>query len=301
MLMIPAKTILSPQTDSSYFGHDFRMNLYKGCSHGCIYCDSRSSCYQIENFDEVRAKEKAISILEKELRSKTKTGVIGTGSMSDPYNPYEEKYQLTRQALELIDTYHFGIAIATKSSLITRDIDLLTRINKHSPVLCKITITTSEDSLSRLIEPTVNPSSDRFLAIKQLSEAGLYTGILLTPVLPFLTDTEENIRNLVRQAYDNGAKFIFALFGMTLRSGQREYYYSKLKEYFPGSDLLQRYVSRYGDSYLCNSPQAKRLIALFQSECERYGILYEMQDIIDSYRRGYEYEQLSLFGNSSLI
>ncbi len=298
MKTIPAKTILTHLSDHSYFGNDYNMNLYKGCCHGCIYCDSRSSCYQIENFDEVRAKENAVSILEKELRSKSKTGVIGTGAMSDPYNPYEEKYQLTRQALELIDTYHFGITIATKSSLITRDIDLLKRIQQHSPVLCKITITASEDSLSRKLEPSVTPSSDRFRAIRELSEAGIHAGILMTPVLPFLTDTEDNVRNLVRQAHENGARFLFALFGMTLRSGQREYYYRKLKESFPGSDPVQRYISRYGDTYECHSPEAKHLSSIFRSECERYGILYQMQDIIDSYKKGYEYEQFSLFGNS---
>ena len=296
MNTIPAKTILTHISDHSYFGNDYIMNLYKGCCHGCIYCDSRSSCYQIENFDEVRAKENALPILEKELRSKIKTGVIATGSMSDPYNPCEEKYRLTRQALELVDRYHFGISIATKSSLITRDIDLLKRISKHSPVLCKITITTSEDALSKKLEPTVNPSSDRLQAIRDLTEAGIYAGILMTPVLPFLTDTEDNVKNLVHRAHEHGAKFIYALFGMTLRNGQREYYYSKLKEYFPGRDLVQQYTGRYGDTYECHSPEAKRLYSIFRSECERYGILYRMQDIIDSYKKSYVYEQFSLFG-----
>lgn len=136
MKTIPAKTILSHVTDQSYFGNEYNMNLYKGCCHGCIYCDSRSACYQIEDFDSVRVKENAIPLLERELRSKQKTGVIATGSMSDPYNPFEAEYRFTRQALELIDTYRFGVSIATKSALITRDIDLLTRIRKHSPVLC---------------------------------------------------------------------------------------------------------------------------------------------------------------------
>lgn len=295
MKTIPAKSILTHLSDHSYFGHEYNMNLYKGCCHGCIYCDSRSSCYQIEDFDTVRVKENAISLLEKELRSKKKSGIIGTGSMSDPYNPYEKKLLLTRQALELIDTYNFGITIATKSPLITRDIDILKRIREHSPVLCKITITAVEDSLSRKLEPAVDASSKRFRAVRDLSDAGIYTGILMTPVLPFLTDTEENIRSLVRKAHENGAKFIFALFGMTLRNGQREYYYDKLKESFPGSNLVQQYISRYGDTYECHSPAAKRLQALFQAECERYGILYEMQDIIDGYKYGYTYEQLSLF------
>jgi DNA repair photolyase len=295
MKTIPAKKILTHVSDSSYFGNDYNMNLYKGCCHGCIYCDSRSSCYQIENFDEVRGKEDAISILERELRSKQKSGVIGTGSMSDPYNPYEEKHKLTRQALELIDRYHFGVSIATKSPLITRDIDILKRIKSHSPVLCKITITTSEDELSRKVEPKAAPSSERFKAIQALSQAGIYAGILMTPVLPFLTDTEENVIKLVCLAHEHGARFIFALFGMTLRNGQREYYYGKLKESFPDKDLVRLYSRQYGDTYECHSPQAKQLKVLFQSECERYGILYRMQDIIDDYKAGYTYEQLSLF------
>ena len=295
MKTIPAKSILTHLSDHSYFGNDYNMNLYKGCCHGCIYCDSRSSCYQIENFDEVRVKEDAITLLEKELRSKQKSGIISTGSMSDPYNHYEKKLMLTRQALELIDTYHFGITIATKSPLITRDIDILRRIQEHSPVLCKITITTTEDSLSRKLEPSVNISSERFRAVKELSDAGIYTGILMTPVLPFLTDTEDNVRSLVRKAHESGARFIFALFGMTLRNGQREHYYSKLKENFPGSNLVQQYISQYGDTYICQSPEAKVLTSIFQAECERYKILYEMEDIINDYKNGYGYEQLSLF------
>ena len=294
MKTIPAKTILSHQKDRSYFGNDYNMNLYKGCCHGCIYCDSRSSCYQIEDFDTVRAKENAIAILEKELRSKLKTGVIGTGSMSDPYNPFEAEYRLTRQALELIDTYRYGIAIATKSALITRDIDILERIRKHSPVICKITITTADDPLSSQIEPGVDISSERFRAIRELSRAGIYTGILMTPVLPYLTDTADNVLELIHRAKDNGAKFIYALFGMTLRQGQREYYYRRLNRLYPDRQLVKQYNTQYGDTYECHSPSAKKLKTLFETECERFGILYRMEDIIEAYKGSYGYEQLSL-------
>ncbi len=291
---IPAKTILSRLSDHSYFGHDYNMNLYKGCNHGCIYCDSRSACYQIEDFDTVRAKENAIAIIERELCSKQKTGVIGTGSMSDPYNPFEEKLTLTRQALELVDLYHFGIAIATKNPLVTRDIDILKKIGDHSPVLCKITITAAKDALSRKIEPGAPVSSERFRALRALADAEIYAGVLMTPVLPFLTDHEENIRDLVRLAHESGARFIFALFGMTLRSGQREYYYRKLDELFPNRNLVKDYVLEYGDTYECHSPREEALKLLFRKECERYGILYRMEDIIDSYKGRYGYEQLSL-------
>jgi DNA repair photolyase len=214
--------------------------------------------------------------------------------MSDPYNPFEAEYRLTRQALELIDTYGFGVSIATKSPLITRDIDLLTRIRKNSPVLCKITITTAEDSLSRQIEPGVGVSSERFHAIRELSRAGIFTGILMTPVLPYLTDTKENVLELIHRAHDSGAKFIYVLFGMTLRQGQREYYYGKLNQLYPGKSLVKQYMDRFGETYECHSPQAEELIAIFTEECERLGILYRMEDIIAAYKGSYGFEQLSL-------
>lgn len=297
MLMntIPAKTIITRKMDPSWFGTDYNMNIYKGCCHGCIYCDSRSDCYQIQDFDTVRAKENALEIIQDELRRKVKTGVIGTGAMSDPYNPYEEKYQLSRHALQLIDTYHFGIAIATKSSLIARDIDILKRIMQHSPVLCKITVTTHNDELCKLIEPGVNVSSERFTAIQKLSEAGIFTGILMMPFLPNLTDTQENVLNIVHAAHQSGAKFIYPLFGLTLRTGQREYLYQKFDELFPNKNLKQNYIKMYGSSYECNSPHAKDLYHIFVQECNQLGILYKMKDIIQAYKQNYDYKQLTLF------
>lgn len=293
---IPAKTIVSGYAaDNSWFGCNYNMNIYKGCCHGCIYCDSRSDCYQIENFDRVKVKENAIDLIHSQLMKKRKKGVVGTGSMSDPYNPLEKELKLTRQALELIDTYRFGCAIATKSGLITRDIDILKRINKHSPVICKITVTTSDENLCKIIEPNVNPSSKRFAAVKTLSGEGIYSGVLLMPVLPYIEDTEQNIKNIVRLSYENGAKFIFAAFGMTLRSNQRWYYYSKLDEHFP--NLKKKYISVYGDKYSCKSENARTLWKLFTMECKKYGLLYKMKDIVNAYKNEYEdkNEQLSLF------
>ena len=200
MNTIPAKTIITKKKDSSWFGTDYNMNIYKGCCHGCIYCDSRSDCYHIDDFDTVRIKENALTIIEEELRKKSVTGVVGTGAMSDPYNPFEQKYQLTRQALEYIDRYHFGISIATKSDLITRDIDILQRIKEHSPVICKITVTTIDDALCRKIEPNVCVSSKRLNAVRMLSEAGIFTGILMMPLLPYLSDTSENVLSIIRSA-----------------------------------------------------------------------------------------------------
>lgn len=295
MNVIPAKTIITKKPNPFWFGTDYNMNIYKGCCHGCIYCDSRSDCYQISDFDTVRAKENAIAIIQDELRRKVKSGVVGTGAMSDPYNPYEMTYQLTRQALELIDHYHFGTAIATKSDLITRDIDILNRIKEHSPVICKITVSSYDDVMSHKIEPNVCVSSKRFEAIHKLSEAGIYAGILMMPLLPYLTDTIENVRNIVTAAHQSGAKFIYSLFGVTLRTGQREYFYQKLEEEFPGQNLRQTYITKYGSSYECHSPREKELHQVFTEECNRLGILYRMEDIIKAYKHGYDYQQFSLF------
>lgn len=295
MNTIPAKTILAKRTDTSWFGTDYNMNIYKGCCHGCIYCDSRSDCYQINDFDNVRVKENAIGILHEELRRKTKTGVIGTGAMSDPYNPFENKLQLSRKALELIDTYHFGVAIATKSDLIVRDVDLLSRIRLHSPVICKITITAFDDKLSNKIESGVCPSSQRFAALKALSDAGIFSGVLMMPLLPQLTDTTNNVIAIIHRAHECGAKFIYPLFGLSLRNGQREYLYQKFDQLFPEYHLKQTYQKLYGYSYECHSPKEKELETIFISECERLGILYHMEDIIKEYKKGYDYQQFSLF------
>ncbi|SDY12054.1 DNA repair photolyase [Evansella caseinilytica] len=294
MRFIPAKTIVSGyRAGNPWFGSNYTMNIYKGCCHGCIYCDSRSDCYRIENFDEVRAKEKALSVIEQELKSKRKKGVIATGAMSDPYNPFEASYRLTRGALELAGKYRFGVAIATKSDLITRDADVLQAIQSHSPVLVKFTITTCDDNLCKKLEPFTATSSRRFAAISKLSKKGIFNGILLMPVLPFLEDNEENITGIIRQAYESGAKFIYPYFGVTLRQNQRIWFYKKLDEKFPG--MSQKYVRQFGNAYECRSPRAKKLLQLFQQECDRFGILHKMEEIIAAYQKGYRGEQLTLF------
>lgn len=295
MEFIKAKTIISGYTANNtwWFGTNYNMNIYRGCCHGCIYCDSRSECYQVENFDEVRAKENAITIIAPELKSKRRTGVIGTGAMSDPYNPFEKEYCLTRGALELINNHGFGASIATKSDLITRDLDLLKAIQIHSPVLIKITITTGNDDLCKKIEPNVALSSKRFAVINELSKQGIFTGILLMPVLPFLQDNEENIKSIIHLAHESGTKFIYPAFGVTLRQNQRNWYYKKLDEQFP--NLKQKYINQFRNAYECHSPKAEILWQLFQEECEKLGILYKMEDIIKGYKQGYGDNQLSLF------
>ena len=295
MEFIKAKTILSKvKYGNEWYGIDYNMNLYRGCSHGCIYCDSRSNCYHIENFDLVRGKENALYILEQELSKKREKGIIGIGSMSDTYNPLEKEYEQTRGALKLISKYGFGISIDTKSDLILRDIDLLKEINSKNNVIIKFTITTPNDELSKIIEPNVCISSKRLQAIKILSDNGIFTGIMMNPMLPFITDKEEDIRYLVKLAYQNGAKFIHTYMEMTLRENQREYYFYKLDQHFIG--IKEKYIKYYGDKYNCIVPNYKRLYKVFTDECIKYGILYDMKDIIKAYKKEIKSnEQITLF------
>lgn len=295
MKTVPAKTILQKNKTSDWFGNDYNMNLYRGCCHGCIYCDSRSECYHVEDFDTVHAKENALQILRDELRRKVRSGIIGTGAMSDPYNPFEEKELLTRHSLELINAYDFGVTVITKSPLIVRDIDVYKEISEHSPVLCKMTVTTYDDELCRVIEPNTAPSSERFEALAKMAESGLFTGITLMPVLPFINDTESNIRNIVRTAHECGVRCIYPFFGVTLRTNQREYFLDRLDEKFQDSGLRQRYIDCYGSCYKCVSPNVKKLWKLFTEECEKAGILYNMRSIISAYKMGYGDMQLSFF------
>ena len=295
MEFITAKTIITKvKYGNEWYGIDYNMNLYRGCSHRCIYCDSRSNCYHIDNFDIVRGKENALYILEQELYKKRKKGVIGIGSMSDTYNPLEKEYEQTRGALKLISKYGFGVSIDTKSDLILRDIDLLKEINSNNNVIVKFTITTPYDELSKIIEPNVCASSERLQAIKKLSDSGIFVGIMMNPVLPFITDNEEDIKELVKLAYENGAKFIHTYMGMTLRENQRDYYFDKLDEHFIG--LKEKYIKYYGDRYNCVVLNAKRLYKIFIDECNKYGILYNMNDIIKAYKKDVKSnKQLTLF------
>ena len=294
---IEAKTILSKKDKDAgkcWFGTMYNMNLYRGCSHGCIYCDSRSDCYKIDNFDQVKPKKDVLLILGRELASKCEKGVIGIGSMSDSYNPLEKSLEITRGALKLIYKYGFGISLETKSSLIERDIDILKKINENSDVIIKFTITCANDLLASKIEPYTNVSSERFATLKKISAVGICTGVLLMPILPYINDTEDNIKEIVRLAYENGAKFIYPYFGVTLRDNQRGYFYEKLDSLFP--ELKKKYIVEYGLTYDCKSRYYKNLSKVFIEECNKYGLLYEMGDIIKLYQTNKNsVEQMTLF------
>jgi DNA repair photolyase len=271
---ITAKTLLSSSKyPDPWFGVKYTMNLYRGCQHQCLYCDSRSECYQIEDFADILVKTNAIGLLKKELSSKRARGTIGLGSMNDCYMPLEERYRLTRQALELIARHRFPVHIITKSDLVLRDKDLLAEIGKIYAAV-SFTITTADDELAAKLEPGAPSPSRRYQAIKTLSDQGIYTGITLMPVLPFIEDNEENILAIVDRAREAGAKYIIASFGMTMRDRQRAYYYGKLDRLFPG--LRERYEKRFGDQYSCGALSAGKLEKTFREACARYGIATRM-------------------------
>ena len=295
METIPAKHLLHRSRSTEWFGTDHTMNLYRGCCHGCLYCDSRSDCYQIDGFDQVRAKADALRILRDDLSRKVRPAFIATGSMSDPYNPFEEELELTRHALELIEAYECGVAVATKSDLIVRDADILSSIQAHAPVICKLTVTTADDALAAKIEPRAPAPSRRLAALERLSGAGLFAGVLLMPVLPFLEDSDESVLAVVEGAARAGARFIYPALGVTMRQGQREHFLDGLERAFPGRELKARYLRQYGDRYQCASPRAGALWKAFTAACREKGILYDMKSIIRAATSGYEDRQLTFF------
>jgi len=287
---IRAKTLVSRVKGlDTYFGLDYGMNLYRGCQHHCIYCDSRSLCYEIEAFDEdILIKSNAIELLEIELRRKRKKGIIGTGSMNDPYMPLEETTQLTQRALEVIAAYGFGVHVVTKSDLVIRDVPLLRKIGRTSSAAVSLTITTVDDGLCRRIEPGAPATSARFRALERLAAAGIETRIALMPTLPFIGDTWENVSSIVEQAGACGVTAIVPWFGMTMRDRQRDYFYRRLDELFPG--LRKRYEAEYGERYMCPSPNADSLFGQFVRLCSERGIATSVQPALAP-----SGEQLDLF------
>ena len=272
------------------------MNIYRGCTHGCIYCDSRSKCYHFEHqFEDVEVKVNAPELLEDILRRKRRRIVIGTGSMSDPYQPCEEKLLLTKTCLELIDRYEFGATVITKSDRVLRDIDLFDSINQKGKSVLQMTLTIADDKLSRIIEPNVCPTSRRYQVLKEFQKRGIPTVVWLTPFLPFLTDTEENFNALMQYCLDAGVKGIVCFgIGMTLREGNREYYYAALDKHFPG--LSAKYTAKYGNAYDLQSDTSARLMRTFRDTCEKYGIIHDPDECFAYMSQLPEkYEQLSLF------
>lgn len=290
MHFVDAKGILNGS--GGYSG----MNIYRGCTHGCIYCDSRSSCYQFTHpFEDIEVKQNAPELLEKALRSKRKKCMIGTGSMSDPYMHCEEELQLTRRCLEIILQNGFGVAIQTKSDRILRDIDLLSEINRSAKCVVQMTLTTYDDDLCSILEPNVCNTKRRIEVLKEMRERGIPTIVWLTPILPFINDTGENITAILNECAGAGVKGVIDFgMGMTLREGDREYYYAALDRHFPG--MKERYIKRYGNAYELPSPNAKELKAIFRRICKDNGMLQTPDDCFGFMHEFPEkYSQMSIF------
>jgi DNA repair photolyase len=291
---IQAKTLLARvKGPDDWFGLYYNFNLYRGCQHQCIYCDSRSECYQIEDFNhDVLVKANAIELLRKELAGKRVIGTIGTGSMNDPYMPLEAEKQLTRRALETIAEFHFPIHIITKSDLVMRDLDLLKQIGRTYAAVT-FTITTTDDDLAKKLEPGAPVPARRLAAMRKLSENGVLTGVTMMPILPFIEDNEENITRIVTLAHENGGGYILPAFGMTLRDRQREYYYNKLELHFPG--LRGRYEKSFGERYSARAQEHGHLEKIFAGLCRRYGIETRMPVFVPQKRDRKSIDQPYLF------
>ena len=281
------KTILSPQNG---------MNIYRGCSHGCIYCDSRSSCYQMKHdFEDIEIKRDAARILEAQLIRKRKPCMIGTGAMCDPYIHLEEELQITRQCLMLIEKYGFGVAIQTKSARILRDLDILQAINEKTKCIVQITLTTYDEDLCRFIEPSVSTTAERFSVLETMRDAGIPTVVWLDPFLPFINDTEDNLRGLLDYCVRARVYGIVCFgFGVTMREGNREFFYKKLDEHFPG--VKEEYIRTFGGSYECMSVNNTVLTDILRDVCGRHVILYSADNVFGYMRRFETKEsQFSLF------
>ena len=290
MHFVDAKWILTGS------GGHYGMNIYRGCTHGCIYCDSRSRCYQFTHpFEDIEVKQNAPNLLEKALKSKRKKCMIGTGAMSDPYMHCEENLRLTRKCLEIILENDFGVAIQTKSDRILRDIDLLSKINRSAKCVVQMTLTTYDDDLCRILEPNVCITKRRIEVLEEMRKNGIPTIVWLTPILPFINDTEDNITAILNECARVGVKGIINFgMGLTLREGDREYYYAALDRHFPR--MKEQYIKQYGNAYELPSPNAKELMGLLQRICKEKGMLSTpdecfrfMHELPDKYR------QMSIF------
>lgn len=272
------------------------MNIYRGCQHGCIYCDARSKCYQMNHrFEDIEVKENAPELLENALKRKRRKCMIGTGAMSDPYIPLEKELKLTRRCLEIINRYGFGVTVQTKSASVMRDIDLFTKINDKSKAVLQMTLTTADESLCRIIEPNVSVTKERFETLKAFHENGIPSVVWFSPFLPFINDTKENIDGLLKYCIDAKVRGIICFgIGLTLRDGDREYFYSRLDKHFP--NMKERYIYTYGNSYQLTSSNNNLLMNRISEVCRNHGIMFGVENVF-SYLRKFESktEQLSLF------
>lgn len=274
------------------------MNIYRGCTHGCIYCDSRSACYQMKhNFEDIEIKRNAPEILEEQLKRRHKPCMISTGAMCDPYVHIEEKLLITRKCLELIEKYGFGLTIQTKSARILRDIDILKAINLNTKCVVQITLTTFNETLCSVIEPNVSTTAERYTVLEAMRDADIPTVVWIDPILPFINDTEENLRGLLDYCVRAKVRGIICFgFCTTMRDGSREYFYKKLDENFPG--IKDQYIRTFDESYECRSSNDIYLMDILLSECRKYSMICNPDEIF-RYMHKFEtkYLQMSLFEN----
>jgi DNA repair photolyase len=272
------------------------MNTYRGCTHGCIYCDSRSKCYQINHdFEDIEVKKDAAQILDMQLSKRRNRSMVGTGSMCDPYIPLENELCVTKNCLEVINKHEFGVYLLTKSSRILRDLPLLEEINKKTKCVVGMTLTTLDENLCKIIEPNVSSTLERYKTLKTIRKAGIETIVWLTPILPYLNDTEENLRGLLDFCFDIGVAGIVCFgFGLTMREGNREYLYKKFDLHFNG--LKEQYIRDFGEKYECDRKNSSKLMKIFKNECIKRGILSTPKDVFD-YVQKFETKsrQLSFF------
>jgi DNA repair photolyase len=269
---VQSKSILSPKNG---------MNIYRGCSHGCIYCDTRSTCYQFDHvFEDIEVKRNAPELLEKALSSKRKKCMIGTGSMCDPYIPLESQLELTKQCLTIIEKYGFGVSLLTKSARVLRDLELLERINDKTKAVVQMTLTTYDEELCKLIEPCVSTTKERFEALKIFRDHGIPTVVWFGPILPFINDTRENIEGILDYCVEAKVKAIMCFgMGVTLRDGSREYFYDCLNKHFPG--MAQRYCKAFGNAYEIASPNNRELMKIYTDTCKKYGMIYQPEKVFE--------------------
>jgi len=283
MRYIDVKRIVQPNNN---------FNLYRGCTHGCIYCDSRSLCYEVGDFENVAVKKDALKLMESELSRKRKKVVLTTGSMSDPYVHLEKELKITEGALKLIEKYGFGVSVLTKSAMILRDIEIYKRINRQFKAIVSLTLTTTDDLLASVIEPHVSLPSERLEVLRKFSDAGITIGVWMSPILPYLEDNEENIRAIVSKAKAAGVTYILCFgVGTTMREGSREYFYKNLDLHFPS--LKEQYVKTYNNNYICPSPVAEKLYQIFTTMCDEFGIIYHEDEIFKLFKSNKE--QMRLF------
>lgn len=289
MHFVTAKGILSSKNG---------MNLYRGCSHGCIYCDSRSKCYHMEHaFEDIEVKENAVDLLTHALTHKRRKCMIGTGSMTDPYIPLEMELRNVRKALQVIYELGFGFTVITKSDLILRDLDLLQKINKRTKCVVQMSLTTYDEDLCRKIEPNVSTTKERFAVLKKLRDAGIPSVVWMSPILPFINDTKENISGILEMCAEAEVYGVVCFgMGLTLREGNREYFYEQLDRLFPS--LKERYIQTYGNEYIVESPSCRPLMKLFHQKCQEAGLVHNNEQIFQ-YLTAFEekdtVQQLSLW------